>query len=95
MVGWMEINLELVGALILIGLGLAGLFANILQRLTKIETCVDPDDGDRIIRVETKVDLLLEWVACLNGEVSNEKFLKKLKRVTKELYKDQYKKTEF
>ncbi len=91
----MEIDIALIACLITVGAILAGLFANILQRLTRIETCVDPDDGDRIIRVETKVDLLLEWVACLNGEVSNEKFLKKLRRVTKELYKEQTKKTDF
>lgn len=91
----MEIDIALIASLITVGAILAGLFANILQRLTRIETCVDPDDGDRIIRVETKVDLLLEWVACLNGEVSNEKFLKKLRRVTKELYKEQTKKTDF
>ena len=91
----MEIDIALIASLITVGAIIAGLFANILQRLTRIETCVDPDDGDRIIRVETKVDLLLEWVACLNGEVSNEKFLKKLRRVTKELYKEQTKKTDF
>ena len=91
----MEIDIALIASLITVGAILAGLFANILQRLTRIETCVDPGDGDRIIRVETKVDLLLEWVACLNGEVSNEKFLKKLRRVTKELYKEQTKKTDF
>lgn len=91
----MEIDIALIACLITVGVILAGLFANILQRLTRIETCVDPDDGDRVIRLETKVDLLLEWVACLNGEVSNEKFLKKLRRVTKELYKEQTKKKEF
>lgn len=42
----------------------------------------------RMTRVETNVKLLLQWVACLNGDMSTEKefktFLKKLKEVNKE-----------
>lgn len=42
----------------------------------------------RMTRVETNVKLLLQWVACLNGNMSNEEefktFLKKLKQVNKE-----------
>lgn len=46
------------------------------------------DMTSRMATVETNVKLLLQWVACLNGEMSSEKefktFLKKLKRVNKE-----------
>jgi|GEM_PF-3468218 len=42
----------------------------------------------RITKVETNVTLLLQWVACLNGNMSTEKefrdFLKKLKKVNQE-----------
>ena len=41
-------------------------------------------------KVETNVKLLLQWVACLNGNMSTEKefkdFMKKLKEVNKENY---------
>jgi hypothetical protein len=51
------------------------LFFQILQRMRK---------------VETNVKLLLQWVACLNGNMSTEKefkdFMKKLKEVNKENY---------
>ena len=42
----------------------------------------------RMSKVETNVSLLLQWVACLNGNMSTEKefkdFLKKLKEVNRE-----------
>ncbi len=42
----------------------------------------------RMTKVETNVSLLLQWVACLNGNMSTEKefkdFLKRLKKVNKE-----------
>lgn len=42
----------------------------------------------RMTKVETNVTLLLQWVACLNGNMSTEKefkdFLKKLKKVNQE-----------
>jgi hypothetical protein len=42
----------------------------------------------RMTKVETNVKLLLQWVACLNGNMSTEKefkdFMKKLKEVNKE-----------
>lgn len=86
----MDIDLSLIiaiiGVLVVLIVALGGLIANILQRLTKIETCIDPDDGDRITRLETKMDLMIEWIACLNGEFSDEKFLKKLKKVMKTNY---------
>lgn len=44
----------------------------------------------RLTKLETNSDLLLKWVACLNGEVSNKKeykeFLVKLEKVTKEKF---------
>ena len=41
----------------------------------------------RLAKVETNVTILLQWVACLNGEMSDKKefkdFLKQLKEVAK------------
>lgn len=92
----MEIDITLIGTFIVLIIALAGLFASILQRLTRLESCVDPGDGDRVIRLETKVDLLLEWVSVLNGDITdNKKFLKKLKAVTQNKYKDKDNQTEF
>ncbi len=83
----MEISIEIIGALIVVGIAVAGLFASILQRLTKLESCVDPQTGDSIARLETKVDFMLQWIAALNGEMSDKKefkdFLKQLKEVAK------------
>lgn len=83
----MDIQIEYITVILILITALAGLFANILQRLTKIETCIDPEDGDRIIRLETKMDLMLEWVSILNGDITNnKKFLQKLKIVTQNKY---------
>ena len=83
----MEISIEIVGALIVLGIAAAGLFASILQRLTKLESCVDPQTGDSIARLETKVDFMLKWIAALNGEMSDKRefkeFLEDLKKVAK------------
>ena len=44
----------------------------------------------RLAKLETNMNLMLQWVACLNGEISDKteykKFLKKLKRVSKEKF---------
>lgn len=44
----------------------------------------------RLTALETNMDLMLQWVACLNGEISDKteyrKFLKKLKRVSREKF---------
>lgn len=41
----------------------------------------------RLVKVETNSKMLIQWVACLNGDMSSEKevqdFLKKLKKVAK------------
>lgn len=46
------------------------------------------DLNTRMATVETNVKLLLQWVACLNGDMKTEKefqsFLKKLKQVNKD-----------
>ena len=46
----------------------------------------------RLTKLETNMDLLLQWVACLNGEMSDKKeykqFLKKLERVTQKKFTD-------
>jgi hypothetical protein len=93
----MELNtiLTLIGII----LGLAGptiavliFLMNALQRLAKVEECVDPksakEDGERLARLETKVDYMLGWIAALNGEMREgkdfEKLLDKIKEVAKE-----------
>jgi hypothetical protein len=42
--------------------------------------------NERLAKVETNIGLLLDWVKCLNGEMSTKKeytdFMKKLKKVT-------------
>lgn len=61
--------------------------ANALQRLAKVEECVDPEDAKSITRLETKMDFVLKWIAALNGEMSDKKefkeFLEQLKEVAK------------
>jgi hypothetical protein len=46
----------------------------------------------RLTALETNMDLLLQWVACLNGEMSDKKeykqFLKKLERVTQKKFSE-------
>lgn len=80
---------------ITIGIGVAGaaitlgiFLINALQRLAKVEECVDPKSGESIARLETKVDFMLQWIAALNGEMSNKKefeqFLQELKKVAKD-----------
>lgn len=69
----LEMLIAVLAPAVAIILFLLGLTFSVLQRITK---------------VETNVNLLLQWVACLNGNMSTEKefneFLKKLKKVTKE-----------
>lgn len=69
----LEMLIAVLAPAVAIILFLLGLTFSVLQRITK---------------VETNVKLLLQWVACLNGNMSTEKefndFLKKLKKVTKE-----------
>jgi uncharacterized coiled-coil protein SlyX len=89
----MDINIEYIGIITITLIALAGLFANILQRLSRLETCIDPDDGERLTRLETKLDLMLQWVEILNGDITNnKKFLKKLKMVTQKKYDNKTKK---
>jgi hypothetical protein len=84
----MEISIEIIGALVIIVIALSGLFASILQRLTKLESCVDPQTGDSIARLETKVDYMLKWIAALNGEMREGKDFEKLLDKIKEVAKD-------
>jgi len=69
----LEMLIAILAPAVAIILFLLGLTFSILQRMTK---------------VETNVTLLLQWVACLNGNMSTEKefrdFLKKLKKVNQE-----------
>jgi len=69
----LEMLFAILAPAVAIILFLLGLTFSVLQRITK---------------VETNVSLLLQWVACLNGNMSTEKefrdFLKKLKQVNKE-----------
>ena len=69
----LEIILAIVAPVVALILYFLTLCFQILQRTTK---------------VETNVNLLLQWVACLNGEMSTQKefkeFLEKLKEVNKE-----------
>lgn len=68
-----EILIAVIGPTIVILIFTAKMYFEILQRITK---------------VETNVEMLIKWVACLNGEMSTEKefkdFLKKLKAVNKQ-----------
>lgn len=84
----MEINIEIIGALIVLAIAAGGLFASILQRLTKLESCVDPQTGKSIARLETKVDYMLGWIAALNGEMREGKDFEKLLDKIKEVAKD-------
>jgi len=69
----LEMIIAILGPSVAIIIFLLGLTFSVLQRMTK---------------VETNVTLLLQWVACLNGNMSTEKefkdFLKKLKKVNQE-----------
>lgn len=73
-----EMLIAILGPTIVILIFTAKMYFEILQRLTA---------------VETNVTMLISWVACLNGEMSNEKefhdFLKKLKEVNRENCKNQ------
>lgn len=68
-----ELLIAVFGPTIVILIFTVKMYFEILQRLTK---------------VEANVSMLISWVACLNGEMSDgkefEKFLKKLKRVNKQ-----------
>lgn len=68
-----EALIAILGPTIVILIFTAKMYFEILQRLTK---------------VETNVSMLISWVACLNGEMSDEKdfkkFLAKLKEVNKQ-----------
>lgn len=73
----------IIGPSIVLGMFLV----NALQRLAKVEECVDPENGKSIARLETKVDFMLRWIAALNGEMSDRKefkeFLEQLKEIAK------------
>ncbi len=84
-------NLELIlsvagiiaGPSIVIGIFLV----NALQRLAKVEECVNPEDAKTIAKLDTKMDFVLKWIAALNGEMNDKKefkeFLEQLKEVAK------------
>lgn len=71
----LEIMVTVIAPVIALSIFLITMLVNITSRLTKLET---------------NMNLLLQWVACLNGEMSDKKeykqFLKKLERVTKEKF---------
>ena len=78
MISSLEIIVALVAPTVAILLYLISLLIKITTRLTALET---------------NMDLMLQWVACLNGEISDKteyrKFLKKLKRVSREKFGDE------
>ena len=89
----MELNtiLTLIGII----LGLAGptvavliFLMNAIQRLAKVEECVDPksakEDGERLARLETKVDYMLGWIGEMREGKDFEKLLDKIKEVAKD-----------
>jgi hypothetical protein len=67
-----EILIGGLGAAVVIGIYLVNLLLNITNRLTALET---------------NTDVLLKWIACLNGELSDKKeyksFLKELEELTR------------
>lgn len=73
----LEIMVTVIAPVIALSIFLITMLVNITSRLTKLET---------------NMNLLLQWVACLNGEMSDKKeykqFLKKLERVTKEKFSE-------
>lgn len=73
----------IVGPSIVLGIFLI----NALQRLAKVEECIDPESVKSIARLETKVDFMLRWIAVLNGEMNDKKefkeFLAELKEIAK------------
>ncbi len=95
----MEI-LEIVGIcglIIPILLFFGGLFWKIYDGLDKKLTAVNTELSEikeDAAKSQTNINLLLQWVACLNGEMSNEKefkeFLKKLKAVNKKNCMDSF-----
>lgn len=84
----LELIIALVAPALTIFIFIIATYAQILQRLTKVEECVNPKTGESITRLETKVDFMLKWIAALNGEMRNDKdfkeFLEQLKEVAKE-----------
>jgi len=73
-------NIELLGLLLGLLTPLIALLIFLAKFFINLNT--------RMATVETNVKLLLQWVACLNGDMKSEKefqnFLKKLKKVNKE-----------
>jgi hypothetical protein len=71
----LEIIVAIIAPLVALSIFLITMLINITTRLAKLET---------------NMNLMLQWVACLNGEISDKteykKFLKKLKRVSKEKF---------
>jgi hypothetical protein len=83
----LEIILTVIGVIIGPSIVIGIFLVNALQRLAKVEECVDPNQGDSIARLETKVDFMLKWIAALNGEMSDKnefkEFLEQLREVAK------------
>lgn len=80
-------TLELLLALLSPSVVIAIFLMNALQRLAKVEECVNPEDSKSIARLETKTDFILKWIAALNGEMSDKRefnaFLEQLKEIAK------------
>ncbi len=83
----LETILTIIGIVIGPSIVVAIFLINALQRLAKVEECVNPEDGKSIARLETKMDFVLKWIAALNGEMNDKKefkeFLEQLKEVAK------------
>ncbi len=83
----LEIILTVIGVIIGPSIVIGIFLVNTLQRLAKVEECVDPEDAKSIARLETKMDFVLKWIAALNGEISDKKefkeFLEQLKEIAK------------
>lgn len=83
----LEMLITVAGIIIGPSIVLGMFLVNALQRLAKVEECVDPENGKSIARLETKVDFMLRWIAALNGEMSDRKefkeFLEQLKEIAK------------
>lgn len=83
-----EDGLELVmGTLELLVVTLAPTIAILLYTVSTLVTITS-----RLTALETNTNLLLKWVACLNGEMSDKKefkdFLEKLKQVNRDKFGD-------
>jgi len=77
-----EIFLAVIATGVVVTIALLRYFNGLDKRITTLETCID---GRSLTAIDQKTDILLDWIRSLNGEISNEQFLKRLEIVTKNL----------